>query len=238
MHVHAVSQSSLLLSQDKAPVESSPFGTLPPKAPGHDASGDDNPFGTRKARSSFGRGFFKIKSNKRTASAPNLGMCGQNAISLILPESGKDQSLSLFIYLYISFSQKWRWMTWGEKLIKKCFHRLNSEVKIAWCGLSHSAPCSGCKLRGKTKARGSLWHHYKQLPIYSEIHPVLTLLMESVCSIGSAVWLPSHCVYFVSRSLICVSFCHSPVFSPLGCVWLCALLGFLKIVNEVPVHPP
>uniref|UniRef100_A0A452G6L9 PPFIA binding protein 1 n=1 Tax=Capra hircus TaxID=9925 RepID=A0A452G6L9_CAPHI len=67
-----VGPSSLLLSQDKAPVESSPFGTLPPKAPGHDASGDDNPFGTRKARSSFGRGFFKIKSNKRTASAPNL----------------------------------------------------------------------------------------------------------------------------------------------------------------------
>ncbi|XP_048072775.1 liprin-beta-1 isoform X14 [Ursus arctos] len=59
-------------SEDKAPVESSPFGSLPPKAPGHDASVDDNPFGTRKARSSFGRGFFKIKSNKRTASAPNL----------------------------------------------------------------------------------------------------------------------------------------------------------------------
>ncbi|EPY73747.1 liprin-beta-1 [Camelus ferus] len=58
--------------EDKAPVESSPFGSLPPKAPGHDASVDDNPFGTRKARSSFGRGFFKIKSNKRTASAPNL----------------------------------------------------------------------------------------------------------------------------------------------------------------------
>ncbi|XP_030891999.1 liprin-beta-1 isoform X6 [Halichoerus grypus] len=59
-------------SEDKAPVESSPFGSLPPKAPGHDASMDDNPFGTRKARSSFGRGFFKIKNNKRTASAPNL----------------------------------------------------------------------------------------------------------------------------------------------------------------------
>nr|KAF6370153.1 PPFIA binding protein 1 [Myotis myotis] len=57
---------------DKASVESSPFGTLPPKAPGHDACLDDNPFGTRKGRSSFGRGFFKIKSNKRTASAPNL----------------------------------------------------------------------------------------------------------------------------------------------------------------------
>ncbi|XP_042847948.1 liprin-beta-1 isoform X6 [Panthera tigris] len=59
-------------SEDKTPAESSPFGSLPPKAPGHEASMDDNPFGTRKARSSFGRGFFKIKSNKRTASAPNL----------------------------------------------------------------------------------------------------------------------------------------------------------------------
>ncbi|XP_053410031.1 liprin-beta-1 isoform X2 [Nycticebus coucang] len=58
--------------EDKPPAESSPFGSLPPKAPGHDVSVDDNPFGTRKARSSFGRGFFKIKSNKRTASAPNL----------------------------------------------------------------------------------------------------------------------------------------------------------------------
>lgn len=59
-------------SEDKAPEASSPFQSLPPKAPGHNASVDDNPFGTRKGRSSFGRGFFKIKSNKRTASAPNL----------------------------------------------------------------------------------------------------------------------------------------------------------------------
>ncbi|XP_036889666.1 liprin-beta-1 isoform X1 [Sturnira hondurensis] len=59
-------------SEDKALAGSSPFGSLPPKPPGHDGSVDDNPFGTRKARSSFGRGFFKIKSNKRTASAPNL----------------------------------------------------------------------------------------------------------------------------------------------------------------------
>ncbi|XP_029334820.1 liprin-beta-1 isoform X6 [Mus caroli] len=60
------------LSEDKAPSDSRTFGTLPPKVPGHEASVDDNPFGTRKARSSFGRGFFKIKSGKRTASAPNL----------------------------------------------------------------------------------------------------------------------------------------------------------------------
>lgn len=237
MHVHAVSQSSLLLSQDKAPVESSPFGD-PPSQKLQDMMlpGMTIPLALGKPDLPLVV-VFKIKSNKRTASAPNLGMCGQNAISLILPESGKDQSLSLFIYLYISFSQKWRWMTWGEKLIKKCFHRLNSEVKIAWCEFSHSAPCSGCKLRGKPKPVA--------LPdiITSSFHllwnsPALTLLMESVCASGSAVWLPSHCVYFVSRSLICVSFCHSPVFSPLGCVWLCALLGFLKIVNEVPVHPP
>ncbi|XP_063449216.1 liprin-beta-1 isoform X17 [Pan paniscus] len=57
---------------DRAPAESRPFGTLPPRPPGQDTSMDDNPFGTRKVRSSFGRGFFKIKSNKRTASAPNL----------------------------------------------------------------------------------------------------------------------------------------------------------------------
>ncbi|XP_023593822.1 liprin-beta-1 [Trichechus manatus latirostris] len=57
---------------NKAPGESNTLGSLPPKPPGHDAFMDDNPFGTRKARSSFGRGFFKIKSNKRTASAPNL----------------------------------------------------------------------------------------------------------------------------------------------------------------------
>lgn len=59
-------------SMDKAPTDGRTFGTLPPKVPGHEASVDDNPFGTRKARSSFGRGFFKIKSGKRTASAPNL----------------------------------------------------------------------------------------------------------------------------------------------------------------------
>uniref|UniRef100_A0A2I2ZC18 PPFIA binding protein 1 n=1 Tax=Gorilla gorilla gorilla TaxID=9595 RepID=A0A2I2ZC18_GORGO len=60
------------VGSDRAPAESRPFGTLPPRPPGQDTSMDDNPFGTRKVRSSFGRGFFKIKSNKRTASAPNL----------------------------------------------------------------------------------------------------------------------------------------------------------------------
>ncbi|NXI28083.1 LIPB1 protein, partial [Sterrhoptilus dennistouni] len=58
--------------QAKPPVESNNFATLPPKSPSHGGIGDEDSFGTRKARSSFGRGFFKIKNNKRTASAPNL----------------------------------------------------------------------------------------------------------------------------------------------------------------------
>ncbi|KAH0616455.1 hypothetical protein JD844_027559 [Phrynosoma platyrhinos] len=53
--------------ESKTSTDSNKYGTLPPKSPG-----EEDAFGTRKARSSFGRGFFKIKSNKRTASAPNL----------------------------------------------------------------------------------------------------------------------------------------------------------------------
>ncbi|NWW54605.1 LIPB1 protein, partial [Pedionomus torquatus] len=58
--------------QVKPPVEGNNFATLPPKSPSHGGPSDEDSFGTRKARSSFGRGFFKIKNNKRTASAPNL----------------------------------------------------------------------------------------------------------------------------------------------------------------------
>ncbi|XP_054552307.1 liprin-beta-1 isoform X1 [Talpa occidentalis] len=74
---------------DKAQAESSPFESLPPKVPGHGVSADDNPFGTRKARSSFGRGFFKIKSNKRTASAPNLDRA-RSASAPTLAETEKE----------------------------------------------------------------------------------------------------------------------------------------------------
>lgn len=68
-------------SQDKLPGQSNTLGSLPPKAPRPEAPADDNPFGTRKARASFGRGFFKIKSSKRTASAPNLGKCGRSTFA-------------------------------------------------------------------------------------------------------------------------------------------------------------
>uniref|UniRef100_A0A8C3U0L5 PPFIA binding protein 1 n=1 Tax=Catharus ustulatus TaxID=91951 RepID=A0A8C3U0L5_CATUS len=60
------------VNKTRIPLASNNFATLPPKSPSHGGTGDEDSFGTRKARSSFGRGFFKIKNNKRTASAPNL----------------------------------------------------------------------------------------------------------------------------------------------------------------------
>uniref|UniRef100_A0A7M4EA64 PPFIA binding protein 1 n=1 Tax=Crocodylus porosus TaxID=8502 RepID=A0A7M4EA64_CROPO len=75
---HTLQKSSSLdslkkeTSQVVAPAEGGKFGNLPPKSPTQGSIGEEDSFGTRKARSSFGRGFFKIKNNKRTASAPNL----------------------------------------------------------------------------------------------------------------------------------------------------------------------
>lgn len=43
-----------------------PSATLPP------ATTEDDSFGSRKARSSFGKGFFKIRGGKKTGSTPNL----------------------------------------------------------------------------------------------------------------------------------------------------------------------
>ena len=40
---------------------------------GPSATTEDNSFGSRKARSSFGKGFFKIRGGKKTTSTPNLG---------------------------------------------------------------------------------------------------------------------------------------------------------------------
>uniref|UniRef100_A0A6J0V0N2 Liprin-beta-1 isoform X6 n=1 Tax=Pogona vitticeps TaxID=103695 RepID=A0A6J0V0N2_9SAUR len=79
-------QEESKLSQD-----SSKYGTLPPKSPG-----EEDAFGTRKARSSFGRGFFKIKSNKRTASAPNLDRSrSASAPTLAETEKGSADHLDL-----------------------------------------------------------------------------------------------------------------------------------------------
>ncbi|XP_015284930.1 PREDICTED: liprin-beta-1 [Gekko japonicus] len=77
--------------ESKMPAEGSKYRTLPPKSPD-----DDDAFGTRKARSSFGRGFFKIKSNKRTASAPNLDRSrSASAPTLAETEEGSSDHLDL-----------------------------------------------------------------------------------------------------------------------------------------------
>ncbi|XP_031961491.1 liprin-beta-1 isoform X11 [Corvus moneduloides] len=82
--------------QVKPPLEGNNFATLPPKSPSHGATGDEDSFGTRKARSSFGRGFFKIKNNKRTASAPNLDRSrSASAPTLAETEKGSADHLDL-----------------------------------------------------------------------------------------------------------------------------------------------
>ncbi|XP_040985599.1 liprin-beta-1 isoform X10 [Aquila chrysaetos chrysaetos] len=84
------------LQQVKPPVEGNNFATLPPKSPSHGGTGDEDSFGTRKARSSFGRGFFKIKNNKRTASAPNLDRSrSASAPTLAETEKGSADHLDL-----------------------------------------------------------------------------------------------------------------------------------------------
>lgn len=82
--------------------DSGKFETLPPRPPGHSTStgGEEEVFGTRKARSSFGRGFFKLKSNtKKTASTPNLDTEKGSADALDLavssprsPDAGSSHS--------------------------------------------------------------------------------------------------------------------------------------------------
>lgn len=82
--------------QVKPPAEGNNFATLPPKSPSHGGTGDEDSFGTRKARSSFGRGFFKIKNNKRTASAPNLDRSrSASAPTLAETEKGSADHLDL-----------------------------------------------------------------------------------------------------------------------------------------------
>ncbi|XP_067415400.1 liprin-beta-1 isoform X3 [Emydura macquarii macquarii] len=83
-------------AETKAPVEGNKGGTLPPKSPSHSGTSDEDSFGSRKARSSFGRGFFKIKNTKRTASAPNLDRSrSASAPTLAETEKGSADHLDL-----------------------------------------------------------------------------------------------------------------------------------------------
>ncbi|XP_078075715.1 liprin-beta-1b isoform X15 [Mustelus asterias] len=80
----------LLLIKNKACMEISKFTALPPKPPtGHPNSLDDDSAASKKARASFGRGFFKIKGGKRTASAPNLDR-SRSASAPMLAETERE----------------------------------------------------------------------------------------------------------------------------------------------------
>ncbi|KAK3570409.1 hypothetical protein QTP86_019278 [Hemibagrus guttatus] len=74
------------LAVGKSPAESRAFDeinkitTLPPKSTSSSRAVEDDSFGTKKARSSFGRGFFKLRGGKRTASAPNLAETEHNGM--------------------------------------------------------------------------------------------------------------------------------------------------------------
>ncbi|XP_043565746.1 liprin-beta-1b isoform X4 [Chiloscyllium plagiosum] len=80
----------LLLIKNKACMEITKFASLPPKPPnGHQNSLDDESAASKKARASFGRGFFKIKGGKRTASAPNLDR-SRSASAPMLAETERE----------------------------------------------------------------------------------------------------------------------------------------------------
>ncbi|XP_072340971.1 liprin-beta-1b isoform X11 [Scyliorhinus torazame] len=76
--------------ENKACMEISKFTALPPKPPtGHQNSLDDDSAASKKARASFGRGFFKLKGGKRTASAPNLDR-SRSASAPMLAETERE----------------------------------------------------------------------------------------------------------------------------------------------------
>ncbi|XP_041966381.1 liprin-beta-1b isoform X6 [Alosa sapidissima] len=83
--------SLFLLLKSKAQEEMNKITCLPPKSPptARATVEEDSSFGTKKARSSFGRGFFKIKGGKRTASAPNLDR-GRSVSAPMLAETEQE----------------------------------------------------------------------------------------------------------------------------------------------------
>ncbi|XP_068133719.1 liprin-beta-1 isoform X11 [Hyperolius riggenbachi] len=95
------SLDNLKKTPEKKPAspDATKFDTLPPRPPGHSPAGEEDTFGTRKARSSFGRGFFKLKSNtKKTASTPNLDRSrSASAPTLADTEKGSADALDLAI---------------------------------------------------------------------------------------------------------------------------------------------
>uniref|UniRef100_A0A3Q3XAV1 SAM domain-containing protein n=1 Tax=Mola mola TaxID=94237 RepID=A0A3Q3XAV1_MOLML len=75
LHYIIISEVSIVVichlsNQDNTSEDISKISEKPPMGPS--ATIEDNSFGSRKARSSFGKGFFKIRGGKKTTSTPNL----------------------------------------------------------------------------------------------------------------------------------------------------------------------
>ncbi|KAB5574818.1 hypothetical protein PHYPO_G00213500 [Pangasianodon hypophthalmus] len=89
------------LAVGKSPAESRAFDefnkitTLPPKSTSSSRAVEDDAFGTKKARSSFGRGFFKLRGGKRTASAPNLAETEHDGMDHLNKSSNSDSTHTL-----------------------------------------------------------------------------------------------------------------------------------------------
>ncbi|XP_069760578.1 liprin-beta-1b isoform X3 [Narcine bancroftii] len=86
-----LAENILLLIKNKACLEISKFTALPPKPTGHHNSLGDESAASKKARSSFGRGFFKIKGGKRTAGAPNLDRSRSASAPMLETERESEQ---------------------------------------------------------------------------------------------------------------------------------------------------
>ncbi|XP_050963541.1 liprin-beta-1 isoform X2 [Labeo rohita] len=79
--------------------ETSKNGGSPSISPTQASSGGNESFGSKKMRSSFGRGFFKIRSNKMTSSAPNLvegERKGTEHLDLAGVQTQKPKALEMF----------------------------------------------------------------------------------------------------------------------------------------------
>uniref|UniRef100_A0A8C2IAC7 PPFIA binding protein 1a n=1 Tax=Cyprinus carpio TaxID=7962 RepID=A0A8C2IAC7_CYPCA len=82
--------------ENNAPVgmdQASKNGGSPSISPTQPSSGGNESFGSKKTRSSFGRGFFKIRGNKMTSTAPSLKRKGTEHLDLAGVHTQKPKAL-------------------------------------------------------------------------------------------------------------------------------------------------
>uniref|UniRef100_A0A8C0XUY7 PPFIA binding protein 1a n=2 Tax=Cyprinus carpio TaxID=7962 RepID=A0A8C0XUY7_CYPCA len=73
--------------------QASKNGGSPSISPTQPSSGGNESFGSKKTRSSFGRGFFKIRGNKMTSTSPNMKRKGTEHLDLAGVQTQKPKAL-------------------------------------------------------------------------------------------------------------------------------------------------